>query len=202
MQLDDWVLCRIYKKNSSAQQKVPNGVVSSNDQYTAQYSNGSSSNSSSSHLDDVLESLPEIDDRCFALPRVNSLRALHHHENNKLAHQQQHQQQQQGLVGAGSFVDWAAGQAVLNELGQVQQGMVNLGVGNDLFVPSACHVDSSVPQKMEEEVQSGVKSKRVENSGFFQQGPNPNEFTQGFSSQVDPYGFRYPVQPVGFGFRQ
>ncbi|KAL1299462.1 hypothetical protein HN51_044002 [Arachis hypogaea] len=199
--LDDWVLCRIYKKNSSAQQKVPNGVVSSSEQYATQYSNGSSSNSSSSHLDEVLESLPEIDDRCFALPRVNSLRALqqqrHHQEDTKVGLLQQ--QQQQGLVaGTGSFLDWASGPGILNDLGQAQQGIVNYG--NDLFVPSVCHVDSNlVPAKIEEEVQSGVKTQ----SAFFQQGPNPNDFTQAFSNQLDPYGFsRYSVQPVGFGFRQ
>ncbi|TKY49068.1 NAC domain-containing protein 55 [Spatholobus suberectus] len=189
--LDDWVLCRIYKKNSSAQKAVQNGVVSSNEH--TQYSNGSSS-SCSSHLDDVLESLPAIDERCFAVPRVNSM-----------------QQQQQGQklnvpnLGAGGLVDWA-NPAVLNSVADfvsgnqvVQdqtQGMVNYGGCNDLYVPTMCHVDSSViPQKMEEEVQSGVRTQRVENSWF-------NDFAQGFPNSVDTCGFKYPVQPVGFGFRQ
>ena len=66
MQLDDWVLCRIYKKNSSAQKVEANLLA-------MECSNGSSP-SSSSHVDDMLESLPEIDDRCFTLPRVNSVR--------------------------------------------------------------------------------------------------------------------------------
>ncbi|XP_027339852.1 NAC domain-containing protein 72-like isoform X2 [Abrus precatorius] len=189
--LDDWVLCRIYKKNSGSQKAVANGGVSSNE-YT-QYSNGSST-SSSSHLDDVLESLPEIDDRCFNLPRVNSLRTM--------------QQQQQNL-GAGGLVDWT-NPAVLNTVSEyvtgnqaVQeqtQGMLNYGACNDLYVPTLCHVDSTVPEKpgnpLEDEVQSGVKIERLQNPGYFQ-----NEFTQGFSNSVDPFGFRYPVQPVGFGFR-
>nr|URN45692.1 NAC1 [Pongamia pinnata] len=193
--LDDWVLCRIYKKNSSSQKPMPNGAVSRKE-YT-QYSNGSSS-SSTSHIDDVLESLPEIDDRCFALPRVSSMRAL----------QQQQNQHEEKLnlhnMGSGGLLDWA-NPAVLAELvtgnQTVQnqtQGMVNYSGCNELYVPTLCHVDSSVPEKtetqLEEEVQSGVKN---QNSGFLQ-----NEFTQGFSNSVDPFGFRYPVQPVGFGFRQ
>ncbi|CAI8583529.1 unnamed protein product [Vicia faba] len=156
--LDDWVLCRIYKKNSSAQKANPNGVVSSRE-YT-QYSNGSSS-SSSSHIDEVLESLPEIDDRCFMLPRVNSLRTM------------QHRQQEE-------------------EKEPQTQGMVNFGGCNEVYVPSV----STVPEKKltEEEVQSGARANRVENSGLF-----PG---MGYSNSVDPFGFRYPVQPVGYGFGQ
>lgn len=173
---------------------APNGVVTSKD-YT-QYSNGSSS-SSSSHLDDVLESLPEIDDRCFMLPRVNSMQ--------QQPQQQRHEEQKinlQNLQG-GSFVDWS-NPAILNSVSEFQdfqgqqqsQGMVmNYASGcNDLYVPTLSHVDSSVPEKMgkptEEEVQSG----------FFHRGNS--DFTQGFSNSVDPFGFRYPVQPVGYGFRQ
>ncbi|KAH1144389.1 hypothetical protein GLYMA_12G221500v4 [Glycine max] len=156
--LDDWVLCRIYKKNSSAQKAVQNGVVPSNEH--TQYSNGSSS-SSSSQLDDVLESLPAIDERCFPMPRVNTLQ------------QQQHEEKDQ------------------------TQGMVNYNACNDLYVPTLCHVGTSVPQKMEEEVQSGVRNQRVQNNSWFLQ----NDFTQGFQNSVDTSGFKYPVQPVGFGFR-
>nr|AZP54626.1 NAC domain-containing protein 72-like [Oxytropis ochrocephala] len=180
--LDDWVLCRIYKKNSSAQKAAAlNGVVSSQD-YT-QYSNGSSS-SSSSHFDDVLESFPEINDRCFMLPRVDSLRTMQHQrqEEEKLNLQN---------MSANGFVDWS-NPAILNSVNEFQdgqtQGMVNY---NDLYVPNLCHVDSSVERKpMEEEVQSGARTQTQ--SGLF----------QGFSNSVDPFGFRYPVQTVGFGFGQ
>ncbi|CAN8259227.1 unnamed protein product [Cochlearia groenlandica] len=59
--LDDWVLCRIYKKQSSAQKHVYNNLM------IGEYSNNDSSTSSSSHhqYDDVLESLHEnhIDNR-------------------------------------------------------------------------------------------------------------------------------------------
>ncbi|KAI4322907.1 hypothetical protein L6164_022557 [Bauhinia variegata] len=182
--LDDWVLCRIYKKNSSAQKAVTS--VSSNE-----YSYGSSS-STSSHLDDVLESLPEIDDRCFALPRVNSLKTFQQDEKVNFQN-----------LGIGNFVDWA-NPAVLNSVADFvsgnqsqsqSQGMLNYntGTGSDLYVPS-------MPSLMEEEVQSGVRSQRVDNSGLYQQ--NSNVFTQGFSNSIDPYGFRYPTQQVGFGYRQ
>lgn len=208
--LDDWVLCRIYKKNSSAQKPIPNGVVSSRE-YT-QYSNGSSS-SSSSHLDDVLESLPQIDDHCFKLPRVNSLRTAQHH-------QQEEKMNLQNLNAANNnFMDWSNSSSILNTVTGFQdgqtQGMMNFSGCNDLYVPSVptlCQLDSSVITEKtskipvhptEEEVQSGARANQVENSsGFFQRGSN--DFTQGmgYTNPVDPFGFRYPVQPVGFGFQQ
>lgn len=193
LQLDDWVLCRIYKKNSSAQKANPNGVVSSRE-YT-QYSNGSSS-SSSSHIDEVLESLPEIDDRCFMLPRVNSLRTMQHR-----------QQEEEKLNLQNSFMDWSNPSSILNTVTEFQeaqtQGMVNFGGCNDVYVPSVSTL--SVPEKKptEEEVQSGARANRVEGSGLFQRGGS-SDFTQGmgYSYSVDPFGFRYPVQPVGYGFGQ
>ena len=134
----------------------------------------------------MLESLPEIDDQFFTLPRVNSLKTFTQDEKLKCQN-----------LGTGNFVDWANG-TVLNSVSEFlsgnqaqPQGMVNYGGFNDLFV-------SSIP--MEEEVQSGVRAQRVENSGFYQQ--NANVLTQGLSNSLDPYGFRYPSQPVGYGFRQ
>ncbi|KAF7836746.1 NAC domain-containing protein 72-like [Senna tora] len=204
--LDDWVLCRIYKKHSSSQKS---GIVPSVSSREYSYSNGSSS-SSSSQLDDVLESLPEIGDRRFALPRVNSLKTLQNHH-----HQQQPQQQPQeedDKFNFQNFADWANPTGI-NSVpdfvsGNQTQGMANYNPGNDLYVPSMstlCHVDSTmavppVAEKlgnaMEEEVQSGVRGQqRVDNSGgLFQQ--NSNVFG------LDPYGFRYPSQLVGFGLQQ
>ncbi|GAU32710.1 hypothetical protein TSUD_101310 [Trifolium subterraneum] len=217
--LDDWVLCRIYKKNSSAQKTNPNGGVVSSGEYT-QYSNGSSSSSSShrdSHLDDVLESLPQIDDRCFMLPRVNSLRTMQHNQ------QQEQKLNLQNLNSANNnnFMDWSNPSSILNTVtdqfqGAQTQGMMNFGGCNDLYVPNIstlCQVDSSITtdktsnilvHPTEEEVQSGARANQVENStsGFFQRGSN--DLTQGmtYSNSVDPFGFRYPIQPVGFGFGQ
>lgn len=70
--MDDWVLCRIYKKTSGAQRQSITPVQACREEHST---NGSSS-SSSSQLDDVLDSFPEMDDRSFNLPRMNSLRTL------------------------------------------------------------------------------------------------------------------------------
>ncbi|GMH24298.1 hypothetical protein Nepgr_026141 [Nepenthes gracilis] len=61
--LDEWVLCRIYKKNSSAISGMP----------TKGHSAGCEPDLSGSHLDDKLESLPEIDDRFLPIPKMNSV---------------------------------------------------------------------------------------------------------------------------------
>lgn len=210
--LDDWVLCRIYKKNSSAQRAASNGTVSSRE-YT-QYSNGSSS-SSSSHLDDVMESLPEIGG--FTRPRVGGAMQQQREERERL-----NNNLQSGGGGGLGLVDWsninnpsvlnslaAAGFVPVNQEAQQgqNQGMMNFGGGggggyNDLYVPSLpnlCQVESSekMGKPVEEEVQSGVRTQQVENPGFF---AGSNGFTQGFSNSVDQYGFRYPAQTVGFGF--
>jgi len=194
--LDDWVLCRIYKKHSSSQIQKPTASVSS-----IEHSNDSSS---SSHLDDVLESLPEIDDRFFTLPRTSSLRP-----------QQQDDKLNLQNLGSGSF-DWASLISLnsVPELGDLEnqaqaqtqtQGLVNYA-NNDMYVPSIPplrHLESP-PEKfrnmMDQEVQSGPKIQRIDNSGFFRQ--NSNLLTQNYSNSLDPYGFRYPNQPGGFGFRQ
>ncbi|TXG67084.1 hypothetical protein EZV62_008359 [Acer yangbiense] len=185
---DEWVLCRIYRKNSSAQKPVSMTTTSVS---SKEHSNGSCS-SSSSHLDDVLDSLPEIDDRFFTLPRMNSLKNLQNDE--KLNLQQ---------LGSGNF-DWAslAGLNSVTELGHnsgqnQSQGMASYG-NNDVYVPSLpqlCHVDSGrVVNSVDEEVQSGLRTQYLQqNSGML---------SQNFSNSLDPYGFRYPNQPGGFGFRQ
>ncbi|CAB4307975.1 unnamed protein product [Prunus armeniaca] len=196
--LDEWVLCRIYKKSSSsASQKPMTTSVSS-----IEHSNGSSS-SCSSQLDDVLEWLPEIDDRTFSLPRINSLKTLQQQqEDSKLGFQ----------TGSGNF-DWAslAGFNVVPELcpnNQPQQGQgqmnVNYSNNNDMYVPSIpplCHVESP-PERLvktvDEEVQSGFRTQRVDNSGFFQ---NSNVMTQNFGNPTDPYGYgtRFGRSGLGFG---
>ncbi|KAL3636853.1 No apical meristem (NAM) protein [Castilleja foliolosa] len=117
--LDEWVLCRIYKKNFTGQKS--DDVVSSGQ--SKDYSHDCSTSSSSSQYDDVLESLPEIDDRFFPLPRLSSFKTLQH-------------------LGSGDF-DWAtlAGlNPVCPEVVQAQQGNVhlsnNMSSRNDMYVPS------------------------------------------------------------------
>ncbi|KAG8386285.1 hypothetical protein BUALT_Bualt03G0133100 [Buddleja alternifolia] len=188
--LDEWVLCRIYKKNSSAQQKPAMSGVQSKE-----YSLGSSS-SSSSQYDDVLESLPEIDHRFFTLPRMNSLKNFQLEDQKLNLHQ----------LGSGNF-DWAtlAGLNPLPELGQAQQGQTqqqpnmnqNMNGQNDMYAPSMHQLGTNV---VDEEVQSGLRTQRANNSGFLTQ--NVGGFAPSFANSVDPFGVRYPTQPGGLGFRQ
>ncbi|KAL3639872.1 NAC domain-containing protein ja2 [Castilleja foliolosa] len=116
--LDEWVLCRIYKKKSTGEK--PNDVVSSF-QSNKEYSHDSSS-SCSSQYDDVLQSLPEIDDRFFPLPRLNSFKTLQH-------------------LGSGDF-DWATLAGINTGLvqAQAQQGNVNFSNNtssqNDVYAPA------------------------------------------------------------------
>lgn len=201
--LDDWVLCRIYKKNSSAAKPT----------ISKEHSTCETSSSSSSHLDDVLESLPEIDDRSFSLPRMNSLK-----NNNNVAQQQQQQQNDKfnlQQLGSGSF-DWAvlAGLTSVPEFAftgstQLQSGQVNNNSnGNDMFVPSLpplSQVESPVDNKLrtsglvDEEVQSGITttSQRF-NSGYFNH--NTNVFTQNYNNSVDLFELGHPNQASGFGY--
>ncbi|XP_021894680.1 NAC domain-containing protein 72-like [Carica papaya] len=189
--LDDWVLCRIYKKNASSQKPMLSNISSK------EYSNNGSSSSSSSHLDDVLESLPAIDDRFFSIPRINSLRTL------------QQDDIKTGVIpnlGTGNF-DWAS-LAGLNSVSSVvpsdhtQSQCIPSYTDTDVFVPSLppiSHVNK-LCNAVDEEVQSGFRSQRIDNSGFLQ--PNSNALSQNFTNSVDPFGFRYPTQPAMFEFRQ
>nr|URN45693.1 NAC2 [Pongamia pinnata] len=165
--LDDWVLCRIYKKNSSSQKTALSF-------WGKECSNGSSP-SSSSHVEDMLDSFPEINDRCFALPRVNSLRAL----------LQQDEKPDFQNMGTGIFMDWGNPTDLDSEFGSgcQTQGMLNYGC-NDLFVPSMPpfnHMDFAVVGPTKEEAEGGTTTQY------------PNTFTHRLlSGSNDPFGFGYP----------
>ncbi|CAH9084904.1 unnamed protein product [Cuscuta europaea] len=178
--LDDWVLCRIYKKMTSAEKAAMGPGGQSKEQSHA------SSSSSSSQLDDMLESLPEIDDRFFALPRTNSLLIK---QEEKLMNLQE--------LGAGNF-DWACG---INPLPDLVNGNQPVVFGNDVNYAANDVYGQAVAMMNfqaagDDEVQSAIKSLRADNSpGFFQQPAR-------FSSAPDPFGIRYPNQMSGMGFRQ
>ncbi|CAI9787741.1 unnamed protein product [Fraxinus pennsylvanica] len=176
--LDDWVLCRIYKKNSS------NGQSRSfSDAQSKEYSHGSTS-SSSHQYDDVMGYLPEIDNRFFSLPRMNSLKTFHQ-EDQKLNLQN---------TGSGNF-DWhaLAGLNSVPELGQVQkgqtQGIMNsqkiMNGQNEVYAPATQQQLGSV---VDDEVQSGLRN------GFSQ--------SSTFTNSLDPFWIRFSTQPGGFGFKQ
>lgn len=185
LQLDDWVLCRIYKKNSGGASKQLLSAAGVHSKELS-YSHGGSSSSSSSQFDDMLESLPEIDEKVFSLSRLNSLRNLH--PDGKINLQN---------LGSGSF-DWAtlAGLSSLPEFGhqapaQQIQSNSNFSTGNQIYglpLPQMRHVD--------EEVQSGNRTHR--NSPYFQ---NVSPQQQDHNS-LDPFGIRYPTQTGNVGFRQ
>ena len=163
LQLDEWVLCRIYKKNSSAQKPLLS--VSSKE-----HSNNGSSSSSSSQLDDMIESFPELDDRFYAFPRMNSLKSPQNDEEMGFHN-----------LGSGNL-DWAnlAGLNSVSDLvpsGQTptqNQGISSYG-NNDVYVPTLpptlCQMGTStneVANSVEEEVQSGLITQPVDYSRFFQ----------------------------------
>ncbi|ESQ48415.1 hypothetical protein EUTSA_v10021174mg [Eutrema salsugineum] len=107
--LDDWVLCRIYKKQSSAQKQIYSNLM------TREYSNNGSSTSSSSHqYDDVLESLHEIDNRSMRFA-ASSSNAIPHSHRPVLTEQKTGFH---SLVREPSF-DWTnfGGQNSVSELG-------------------------------------------------------------------------------------
>ncbi|XP_030469227.1 NAC domain-containing protein 72 [Syzygium oleosum] len=193
--LDEWVLCRIYKKSSGLQK--PTMSTSS----SKEHSHGS--HSSASSLDDMLETLPEINDRFFALPRTNSLRITQQHQQQQQQQQQDQKPNLQTLMGSGSF-DWATlgglnpePQQQLVPVNQAHQaqGLVNYE-GNDVFVP---HMSRPGGSAADEEVQSGV---RAQPAGAYP--PSSGGFAQSLANLLDPYGFRYSAHPAagGLGFRQ
>ncbi|KAK4420658.1 NAC domain-containing protein JA2L [Sesamum alatum] len=145
MGLDDWVLCRIYKKNSGGgggEKPALSGAQSK------EYSHGSPSPSScSSQHEDVLESLPEIGDRFFSLPRMNSLENFEQ-EDQKLMNLQR--------LGSWNF-DWAT-VAGLGPIWAEDVQAQHDHTRNDMYAADAV---------VDEEVQSGLVNQR-DMAGFGQ----------------------------------
>ncbi|KAL9291508.1 NAC domain-containing protein 55 [Arabidopsis thaliana] len=129
--LDDWVLCRIYKKQTSAQKQAYNNLMTSGREYS---NNGSSTSSSSHQYDDVLESLHEIDNRSLGFA-AGSSNALPHSHRPVLTN---HKTGFQGLAREPSF-DWA------NLIGQ--NSVPELGLSHN--VPSIRYGDGGTQQQTE-----------------------------------------------------
>uniref|UniRef100_A0A7N0SXV8 NAC domain-containing protein n=1 Tax=Kalanchoe fedtschenkoi TaxID=63787 RepID=A0A7N0SXV8_KALFE len=158
--LDDWVLCRIYKKNSSQQKAVQSASVSSKEQSVG----SPDASSPSSHLDDVLDSLPELEPSYVNLRRMNSLKALLQDDKINLQ-----------TLGSGNF-DWAT-LAGLSTLPEVVAGSQphshqaqNLNVySNDVNAPGGYQSGwsqfmGSFGNQFDEEVQSEIKMGRADGS--------------------------------------
>ncbi|XAR68371.1 hypothetical protein NMG60_11003471 [Bertholletia excelsa] len=176
LKLDDWVLCRIYKKNTSEPKPILG--VSNREQ-----SHGSSS--PSSQFDDVLDSLPEMNEQSLNLPRMNS---------SKL--------NLQNLMTSGNF-DWASLAGITSPPGLLPAGgQAQAQLNTNYSACSNSYVPAITPpcQGASEEVQSGSGRQRIDNSGFYQLGTGG--FAQSFGTSIDPYGVRYPTHGVQFEFRQ
>ncbi|KAK4778971.1 hypothetical protein SAY86_006499 [Trapa natans] len=158
--LDDWVLCRIYKKNSSSSSHKP--LVISATAAISGKEHSYVSSSSSSSLDDML-ALPPMDiDRFFAHPQMDSMKA-----------EQQPQEEKpclQGRLGSGGF-DWAT------LAGISSQTQLSNYVNNDaLYAPANCNLAATQVRRLagcpvvDEEVQSGLRGGARQNLGVFHRG--------------------------------
>ncbi|XP_074311061.1 NAC domain-containing protein JA2L-like [Silene latifolia] len=175
--LDDWVLCRIYKKSSGAAKATLSKENSTG---------GSTSTTSSSHLDDASELLPDIND-------VSHMDSSKNHVGQGQGHnQQQDDKLSLKQFGSGEF-NWAAlaGFSSVNEFGF---GGLNQTQSGQVALPPLSHVDLSTNEKfVDEEVQSGTRTQRVNNF-------NPYLVTQSYANSVDPFGINYSTRPTGFEY--
>ncbi|MCE2055520.1 NAC domain-containing protein ja2l [Datura stramonium] len=194
--LDDWVLCRIYKKNSSG------AKLNISDLQGKEISHGSSS-SSSSQFDDMLESLPEIEDRYFSLPRTNSIRNFQQDDKFNLQQLGSGNFDWATLAGFNSFPEFGTGnQAPAPEVNNLN-GNNNFNNLNEFFAhPTALnfHGDVKFEGGVDDEVESGVViAQRVNNSGFYQENSTgfPGTYTNSVPHQ---FGIQYPIQTVNMGF--
>ncbi|KAI4388306.1 hypothetical protein MLD38_000648 [Melastoma candidum] len=188
--LDDWVLCRIYKKNAGSLKPA----LSNNS--SKEHSIGNSSSSSS--FDDMLETFSEIDDRLFSLPRMNSLKTL------QLQHHQlpQEEDQKPNFQNTSSVRFGCAGLSGL-DVGPSQasqtQGLATYRQ-NGAYAPGIAPLSNPTTLTgTDDEVQSGL---RTGGSSFIHVQGNPIRLSQSPNYPLDPYGYGYPAQTAGFGFRQ
>ncbi|GMH14390.1 hypothetical protein Nepgr_016231 [Nepenthes gracilis] len=203
--LDDWVLCRIYNRNSTAGK-------SGSSFPRRDHGAGEGSEPSCSHLNDVLEQLPEIGDSLGAPPSTSSLKAGQEEDGMAL----------QSLLSSDTF-SWSAlaGSNPVPEFGSSgstlqeykTRRMSQLQVSNnvdDVYAPSLpplsygqSPADKCV-NSVEEEVQSRLSTQRANSnnisSGFFDQ--TRNFPTQNQINSADPFVNLYPNPTAVFGFRR
>ncbi|GAB2277887.1 NAC domain-containing protein [Dionaea muscipula] len=213
--LDDWVLCRIYKKNSSAAKAIASAPAMEHLSPAL-----SEEGTSSSPFDEMLESLPELDDRFFALPGMDSLLAAQQQDDDKKMSITLH-----NILGSGNF-EWStlagfnSSVSEFNSVGitrnpsQLAQAVSEGGLyaPSPQILPQLCHVESPAQKFLGLEAQCGMRNQqRVDgndrmvtmmmNSGL-QHYPNSDSKTPNYPNSADPFGIRYPNLSAGFGFRQ
>ncbi|KAI3708444.1 hypothetical protein L2E82_37613 [Cichorium intybus] len=164
--LDDWVLCRIYKKNSSAEKTISGGL--STDQ------SHNSSSSSSSQFDDVLDSLPAIDDKFMNFP------AKTFNVDDQKVDIQKFDTENYDWTSIASF--------------GLQDPVTNNYQSNTTSIDMTFNMHMKFVKSPDDEVQTGIRSQRLENSGYL--------FSQSFMHTTDPFAIRYPNQPSSSGYRQ
>ncbi|KAK4794151.1 hypothetical protein SAY86_012145 [Trapa natans] len=198
--LDEWVLCRIYKKNSGSERAMTMMSANRNVPCKEQSHEVEKPSSSSSSLDDMLESLPEIENRFFYLPQVDSLKTVPY---------QLHQQQQSYVekpnnllsLGSGSF-DWTvlagltSAPPELTHAGHPQQPIFTYA-NNSAYVPAVCNVEAAMQQMVgasmtEVELQNGLRRSYQQIGAFHHQ--NPSLVAQSLAIPNDPFGYRYPTR--------
>lgn len=139
LRLDDWVLCRIYKKNSSAEKAFserPKTEPSHN-----------SSSSSSSQFEDVRDSFPDtipaMDDKYLSF------------QNNKATFTEDEDQK----VDMGTNYDWASIAAF-----GLQDPTNNNANGSSM--DPAFDMQMKFEKSPNDEGENGIRSQRMENSGY------------------------------------
>nr|XP_043627756.1 NAC domain-containing protein JA2L-like [Erigeron canadensis] len=171
--LDDWVLCRIYKKNSSVESTISGGP-------STEQSHGSPS-SSSSQLEDVLDSFP------------NSISAMgdkflnvNNSSNQTFTNEDQKDNIQK--FDSGNF-DWASMDAFgLNDPTNNQQ--------NSTCIDPTFNMQMKfVKYSSEDEVENRIRSQRMENAAGYM-------FPTSMMNMNDPFAIRYPTQPSSSGYGQ
>lgn len=158
--LDDWVLCRIYNKNSGEQVSVS----------AKEPSTGCSS--PSSYLDDALDSLPDMNERLSSAPRMNSLKPERRTPKD---------------LGIGND-DSVNQRTELGHNGQTQIPISDFCFPT--MPPPICQVESPseiLGSSIEDEVESTFGSKDVDNSFFFQEGKSGLTQLPSLSQWFDPF---------------
>ncbi|XP_019183034.1 PREDICTED: NAC domain-containing protein 72-like [Ipomoea nil] len=166
--LDEWVLCRIYKKHSSAEKAMSGGGQSK------EQSHGSPS-STSSQFDDMLVALPELDGQSFVLPAMKQEEQVDLHELGPGSFDW-------NTISAGDFGVPAAAAAGGNQVSAAPMTGNDVNYQNDIYA----HALAMNFQAPDDEVQSGMRS------FFFPQSfsNSPDPFGIRYPTQSPSLGFR------------
>ncbi|KAI4320747.1 hypothetical protein MLD38_034192 [Melastoma candidum] len=170
--LDEWVLCRIYKKNAGS---LKQSISSSS---SKEHSHGDSSSSSS--FNEMLESFSEINDQLFSLPQINSMPLEQQKEDEKPNNIQN--------IGSAGF-GWSSIHGLHNGLSSrtaQPQGPANYGRSHHYYDPGTILPGYYVPAApSNSEVQSRVQTQQTGGSRGYIHGDSFG-FAKNTSYPTDP----------------